>query len=103
MLKEELDDIDFYDDASLIDESCKECHILRICKTCYGFDFKDRGSVRKRDKRTCRMKLVEAQIISDFQINWLMMQKRRRELSPIELYALKGAIRCHELYSDFSF
>ena len=102
-VKEELKDVDFDDDESLIDKSCKECYMLRICKTCYGFDFKDRGSVRKRDKRACRMKLVEAQVISDFQISWLMMQKRIRELSPIELYALKGALRCHELYSDFSF
>lgn len=102
-VREELDKIDFYDDESLIDESCRECRMLRTCKTCYGFDFKDRGSVRKRDKRACRMKLAEAQIISDFQISWLMMQRQRRELSPIELYALKGAIRCHELYSDFSF
>lgn len=102
-IKEKLDKINFFDDESLIDESCKKCHMLRICKTCYGFDLKDRGSIKKRDKRACRMKLAEAQIISDFQINWLMMQKQRRKLSPIELYALKGAIRCHELYNSFSF
>ena len=95
--------IDFSDDEYMIDESCKKCYMLRICKTCYGFDFMERGSVRKRDKRACKMKLAEVQIISDFQINWLMMQKQRRKLAPIELYALKGALRCHELYNDFKF
>lgn len=99
---EEIAKIDFYDDASLIDDSCKKCGMLRICKTCYGFDFKDRGSVKKRDKRACRMKLVEAQIVSDFQINWLIMQKRKRPLSTLELFALKGAVKCHQQYSDFN-
>lgn len=102
-VKKELDNIDFSDDEYMIDESCKKCYMLRICKTCYGFDFMERGSVRKRDKRACKMKLAEVQIISDFQINWLMMQKQRRKLAPIELYALKGALRCHELYNDFKF
>lgn len=100
---EDIAKIDFYDDASLIDDSCKECGILRICKTCYGFDFKDRGSVKKRDKRACRMKLAEAQVISDFQINWLMMKQKRRPLTPIELFGLKGAVKCHQMFSNFKF
>lgn len=98
---EEIDKIDFYDDDSLIDDSCRNCGMLRICKTCYGFDFKDRGSVKKRDKRACKMKLVEAQVISDFQINWFMMLQKKRSLSSMELFGLKGAIKCHQLFHDF--
>lgn len=100
---EEIARIDFHDDDSLIDDSCRSCKILRICKTCYGFDFKDRGSVKKRDKRACKMKLAEAQVISAFQINWLMMQQAKRPLSSLELFGLQGAVKCHQLFSDFTF
>lgn len=100
---ESIGKIDFYDDESLIDESCRECGMLRVCKTCYGFDFKDRGSVKKRDKRACKMKLAEAQVISDFQINWLMMLQKKRPLTEMELFGLKGAVKCHQLYNDFKF
>ena len=75
--------------------------MLRICKTCYGFNYKDRGDVRKRDRRTCRMQLAEAQVVSDFQINWLMMESKRRQLSSLELFGLKGALKCRELFHDF--
>lgn len=77
--------------------------MLRVCKTCYGFDFKDRNSVKKRDKRACKMKLAEAQVISDFQINWLMMLQKKRPLTEMELFGLKGAVKCHQLYNDFKF
>lgn len=100
---EAIGKIDFYDDESLIDESCRECGMLRVCKTCYGFDFKDRNSVKKRDKRACKMKLAEAQVISDFQINWLMMLQKKRPLTEMELFGLKGAVKCHQLYNDFKF
>lgn len=97
----ELNEIDFQKDSSFLDAACLECGMLRICKTCYGFNYKERGDVRKRDRRACRMQLVEAQVISSFQINYLMLMKKRRELTPFELYALKGALRCYELYKDF--
>ena len=97
----ELSKIDFYEDAEFLDETCMDCKMLRICKTCYGFNYKERGNIRKRDRRACKMQLAEAQVVSSFQINYLMRMKQQRELSPFELYALKGALRCHELYSDF--
>lgn len=97
---EELSQIDFNDDALFQDPSCKDCKILRICKTCYGFNYRDRGSIVNRDRRACRMQLVEAQIVSDFQINWLMDLQKHRQLKPVELLALKGAIKCHDLFHD---
>lgn len=100
---EELAHIDFSDDGYFIDADCMNCGMLRICKTCYGFNYKERGDVRKRDRRACRMQLAEAQVVSDFQINWLMMEMKRRKLSSLELFGLKGALRCRELYHDFKF
>lgn len=99
---EDLSKINFYDDASFIDPDCMECKMLRICKTCYGFNYRDRGDVRKRDRRVCQMQLAEAQIISDFQINWFTALSKRRQLTEMELFALKGALKCHELYADYS-
>lgn len=98
----ELNKVDFQNDLSFIDTACMECGMLRICKTCYGFNYKERGDIRKRDRRACKMQLAEAQVISSFQINYLMLMKKRRELTPFELYALKGALRCYELYKDFN-
>ena len=97
-----LTHIDFSNDALFQDPKCKDCKILRICKTCYGFNYRDRGSIENRDRRACRMQLVEAQIVSDFQINWLMNIQKQRPLKPMELLALKGALKCHELFHDMA-
>lgn len=97
----ELQHIDFTNDEYFQDESCFDCKIRRICKTCYGFNYRDRQNINKRDKRVCRMMLAEAQVISIFQINFLTKLKKQRELSLFELAALKGAVRCYELYHDF--
>lgn len=99
----ELAQIDFRNDSIFMDDECSTCKILRICKTCYGFNYKDRGSVRKRDRRVCRMMLAEAQVVSAFQIHYLLELKKRRALNPFELTALQGAVRCQELYADFDF
>lgn len=100
---EELRRVDFFDDARFLDEMCADCKLRRVCKTCYGFNYRDRGDVRKRDRRVCRMMLVEAQVISTFQIHYLMALRKERTLNKFELAALQGALRCYELYHDFSF
>lgn len=99
----ELSRIDFHDHRAFQDAECAECGMLRICKTCYGFNYKERGDLRRRDRRVCRMMLAEAQVISAFQIHYLMALKKRRPLETVELLALKGALRCYELYKDFTF
>lgn len=100
---EEMSNIDFSSDKSLIDKSCSGCKILRICKTCYGFNYKDRHDITKRDKKACKMQLAEAQVVSSFQINYLVELSKQRRLIPSELYALQGALKCHELYGNFNF
>ncbi len=49
------------------------------------------------------MMLAEAQVVSAFQIHYLLELKKRRTLNPFELTALQGAVRCQELYADFDF
>lgn len=102
-IKKELAQIDFYDNDRMISDECKQCGMLRICRTCYGFNFNERGDVNRRDKTTCEMLLAEAQVISAFQINYFVKMAKRRKLSLEELFALQAAMKCYETYKDFTF
>lgn len=102
-IKKELAEIDFYDNDKLFDDDCRKCGFAQICRTCYGFNFNDRGNVNKRDKRVCEMLLAEAQVLSAFQINYLVKISKTRKLAYNESYALKAAIKCYEKYKDFTF
>lgn len=100
---EEIQKIDFTDRARMIDDHCRNCKLLRICRTCYGFNMRDRGDVSHRDMRMCPMILAEVQAVSAFQINYYTMQSKRRKLKDDELLTLKCAILCYNNYHDFSF
>lgn len=102
-IKKEISEINFYDNDRMFDDECRKCKLSPICRTCYGFNFNERGDVNRRDKRVCEMLLVEAQVISAFQINYLVKLKKTRELSAAEMFALTTALKCHELYKDFTF
>lgn len=99
----ELARIDFHDDENFQDPTCADCLIRRICKTCYGFNYRDRGDLRRRDRRVCRMMLAETQVIATFQLHYLTALQKRRPLDRFELLALQGALLCYERYHDFSF
>lgn len=94
-LKHIIEDVDFTDDASLIDEHCMRCPIVRLCRTCYGYNQKDRGSVAKRDLHKCKMVLTELQVVSSFQIQYYLQNK---DILTKEMRAkLDAAIRAYEL------
>lgn len=99
--REELSKIDFYNPDELIEEECKQCKIVRVCPSCVGFNFFQRGDVKKRDKSMCRLLLAEAQVISAFQIEYYMRHKET--LSKEEKIKLKAAIKAYELLVDFDF
>lgn len=94
----EVDALDF-EDSHLIDDDCKDCQALKICRTCYGYNYKDRGDISKRDKNMCRLKLVEAKVVSAFQIKYLMDKKDT--LNADELLRLKAAMRCYNDLKNF--
>ncbi|MFR9507796.1 MAG: radical SAM protein [Rikenellaceae bacterium] len=100
-IREDLKKIDFFDKARMIDEDCRKCGLLKICRTCYGYNYIERGDVNKRDKCLCEMLLVEAVVISAFQVKYLM--QRKDTLDSEQLLALKAAIKCYETYKDFEF
>ena len=102
-IDKELAETDFRDNRRMFDDSCLDCKMMQICRTCYGFNFIERGDVSKRDKTTCRMLLAEAQVISAFQVNYLMQKSRTQELGSEELLMLQAAVKCYETFKDFSF
>lgn len=102
-IDKELSEIDFYDNERMFDDSCLDCGMKQICRTCYGFNFIERGDVCKRDKTTCKMLLAEAQVISAFQVNYLMLRSKTQELNGEELLMLQAAVKCYETFKDFSF
>lgn len=99
--RENLKKIDFYDLNALIDESCKQCKMLRLCPSCLGFNYLQRGNIKKRDKSMCKLLLAEAQIVSTFQIKYYV--KNKSILSDAEKVKLKAALKVYELLAQFEF
>ena len=102
-IKNEIYKLDFTKDENLISEDCKRCKIVKVCKTCYGYNYIQRGDISKRDKSMCKLRLVEAKLISTFQIKYLMQKQQKEELNIDELLMLKAALRCYQDIKHFTF
>jgi radical SAM protein with 4Fe4S-binding SPASM domain len=96
---EDLKNIDFSDTSRFIDDQCMKCDILKLCKSCCGRNYNERGDVSRRDLRACQMILAEAKVVSSYQIKKLMRNKA--QLTPDELLMLKYAVKCYQLCCDF--
>lgn len=75
--------------------------MLRVCPSCLGFNYFQRGDVKKRDKCMCKLLLAEAQVVSAFQIQYYT--KNKNIISWEEKIKLKAALKTYELLTDFSF
>ena len=103
--REEYDKIatlDFTNPSALITKECSNCPIVSLCRTCYGYNYLERGNIANRDKSRCKMHLIEAQVVSAFQINYLMAKQEQTQLSAEELLMLKSAVLCYEKTKDIS-
>ena len=94
----DIDRIDFSDDKQFVDVRCSQCPIVRVCNTCYGFNYINRGDVAKRDMGMCRLYLAEAQEVSAFQIRYITSLQRKA--TDYELLLLQSAMRCYELVKN---
>ncbi|MBE6230054.1 MAG: 4Fe-4S cluster-binding domain-containing protein [Bacteroidales bacterium] len=94
----DLQEIDFSNRKSLEDPECNRCVIKKLCRTCYGFNYNQRGSVQRRDKSCCKMFLAEAKVVSAFLIEYLMSNKDNLTIEEIQM--LQGALKCYELTHD---
>ncbi len=100
--KSDFSSIEFNNPESLIDETCHNCNYLKVCRTCYGFNYNQRGDVKKRDKSYCKMIAVEIPIISAFQIKYYVLKNKLSSLSDEDCATLKAAIKCYEKYKNFN-
>lgn len=100
-ITEDLKTMDFNNHVKLIPPECMECKILKICRTCYGFNYNYRGDISKRDKTACRMFLAEAKVVSAFLIKYLM--QRKEKLDGEQILMLKGALKCYEMFHDMPY
>ena len=98
---EEIADVDFSDPGALVDGQCISCPILKVCKTCFGYNYSQRGCITARDKGMCRLRLVEAQVVSAFQIRYF--SSLQRKLEDYELLMLKAALACYKHIKDITF
>ena len=88
--------LDFSDPAKLVSEQCVRCPLRHACRTCYGYNYLDRGDIARRNPDNCRMQLAEARVVSAFEINYLMQRSKHRQLTDDELLMLKAAVRCYQ-------
>lgn len=72
-VSEEVSKFDFSDKANLVDPSCKQCPIVNLCFTCYGFNYKLRRNLALRDKSCCEMIFEEVKVACYYQ-KYIMQQ-----------------------------
>ena len=96
----EIAGVDFSNSDTLVDNQCISCPILKVCKTCFGYNYSQRGCVAHRDKGMCKLRLVEAQVIAAFQIKYFTTQQRK--LDDYELLMLKAALACYKHIKDIT-
>lgn len=70
-IREKIETIDFTNIELFSDSACHNCFIKNMCKTCYGFNLKERGNLFERDKRSCNIKKIELLFVCKFQSNIL--------------------------------
>lgn len=100
---DKIKDIDWTDNERFFDPECKVCAFRNLCRTCYGFNYNERGDVAHRDKGLCEMLLAENQVVSAYQINKLTSIATSRSLTDDETIALEAALLCYDKYQDFHF
>ena len=69
---DDLKKYDFDIEEILIDPDCKDCLLINICPTCYGFNYKFRNDIALRDTSTCRMFKRQVLVAHEFQVKQLI-------------------------------
>lgn len=83
-IRPDLANIQFTNPDVFADETCQDCFIRNMCKTCYGFNLQMRGKLSERDKSACKMYQLEILYIAAFQMNYIKRLSQKRTLSVLE-------------------
>lgn len=81
-IREELSGIRFDRAELFADQACADCFIRNMCKTCYGFNLKERGALAVRDKSICGIYRAEIRAICRFQRDLLRSITDREFTAP---------------------
>lgn len=91
-VRNDLLSIDFQNVNEFIDPKCENCVISNLCKTCYGYNYKERGTIFARDRRVCNMYKAEIRAICLFQKQYIERNKAYRLLSEKERKRLQHVL-----------
>lgn len=95
-------DADFADEAIYEDAACGECSIRRLCPTCYGMNFIERGNIRNRDKRLCGFNKINTLSICNLRYHELI-DKPVSDFSEDEYAELKAIQYLYNKLQDEGF
>lgn len=89
---QEISKTDFCDIDSFVDEECfNSCYLYEICRTCHAEDYLTTKSFKHYDKSKCRMTIMEAIIIAEY--NARLIQKNTSVYDETKLYYTIEAIK----------
>jgi uncharacterized protein len=77
------------DEWNLRDAECISCNIYKVCSTCYGMNYIERGSVAKRDKRLCAYVKAERDALAAYKLHTIMA-KDKAEIDKLDYLELKA-------------
>ena len=93
---------DFCNVDNFVDEDCyKYCYIYQICRTCHAEDYLATKSFKHYDKSKCRMKIMEAIVLAEY--NARLIQKNPKVYDDSKLfYTIEAIKKIKELfYNDY--
>ena len=93
-----IENCDFCNIDDFVDEDCfNNCYIYQICRTCHAEDYLTTKSFKQYDKSKCRMKIMEAIVIAEY--NARLIQKTPQIFDNTKMYYIIEAIKkIKELY-----
>lgn len=96
---DEISKIDFNDENNLVDKDCISCPIVKLCPTCYGFNYRYRGYVNKRDKFFCIM--VKRQIKTAFSYQYKKILSSCSDINKKNVKNIKIITRTYDIINSY--
>lgn len=98
--KSDIHVLQFIENEQYSDLRCRGCVLEKICPTCYGMNYKQRGDIALRDEMVCR--LFKEQVLANcwFKTQLLKRKKMNENLSVEDIRLAKS---CLFLLKEFNF
>ena len=87
----EIDKIDFSNNENFLDDCFNACYIYPMCPTCAGVNYLVNKSLKKRDKRRCKIQKLIALFLADLRAKQIV--KNPKLFDDVTLYRTIEAIK----------